>query len=147
MSGTWQNHKWCSEMGQIRNANVSASQWFVRMIFYIVSKVKQFLYRPRQALSFSGGWGSQISWQSAHDGCKFIRPRQRPPSPPRKYSRYSHLLEADSTPGLWWGRKDCVNEKFKWNYWESNPRPSDLKYSVLTKCATTLPIMLCRTLR
>ena len=31
---------------------------------------------------------------------------------PRKYSRYSFLLEAESTPGPQFGRKDYVNEKF-----------------------------------
>src|SRR5215475_7292663 len=30
---------------------------------------------------------------------------------PRKYSWYSFLLEAESTPGPWCGRKDYVNEK------------------------------------
>jgi len=32
--------------------------------------------------------------------------------PPRKYSWYSFLLEAESTPGPQCGRKDYVNEKF-----------------------------------
>ena len=32
--------------------------------------------------------------------------------PPRKYSWYSFLLEAESTPGPYCGRKDNVNEKF-----------------------------------
>jgi len=31
---------------------------------------------------------------------------------PRKYSWYSFLLEAESTPGPECGRKDYVNEKF-----------------------------------
>ena len=30
---------------------------------------------------------------------------------PRKYSWYLFLLEAESTPGPWCGRKDYVNEK------------------------------------
>jgi hypothetical protein len=45
---------------------------------------------------------------------------------PRKYSRYSFLLEAESTSGPQCGRKDYVNEKFQWHHRESNPRPSDL---------------------
>jgi len=32
---------------------------------------------------------------------------------PRKYSFYSFLLEAESTPGPQCGRKDYVNEKFR----------------------------------
>jgi len=35
------------------------------------------------------------------------------PLPPRKYSWYSFLLEAESTPGPKCGRKDYVNEKFQ----------------------------------
>jgi hypothetical protein len=45
---------------------------------------------------------------------------------PRKYSWYSFMLEAESTPGPQCGRKDYVNEKFQWHHRESNPRPSDL---------------------
>jgi hypothetical protein len=32
-----------------------------------------------------------------------------------------------------------VNEKFQWHHWESNPRPSGLKRSVSTNCATAYP--------
>jgi hypothetical protein len=41
---------------------------------------------------------------------RFLPP---PPVPPRKHSWYSLLLEAESTPGPWWDRKDYVNEKFQ----------------------------------
>jgi hypothetical protein len=46
-----------------------------------------------------GGWGSQISRQSAHEGSNVVSPTRRPPLAPRKYSWYSYLLEAESTSG------------------------------------------------
>jgi hypothetical protein len=61
--------------------------------------VKQFHYRPEQAHRVPGGRDPQISRQSALEGGKVGSHKHRPRLPPRKYSWYSFLLEAESTPG------------------------------------------------
>ena len=45
---------------------------------------------------------------TAQDGGKVVSLTHRPPLPHRKYSRYSFLLEAESTPGPQCGRKDFM---------------------------------------
>jgi len=56
-------------------------------------KVKESHYRPGQAQSVPGGWGSQISWHSANEGDRVVSVMHWPPLPPW----YSFLLEAEST--------------------------------------------------
>jgi hypothetical protein len=103
--------------------------------FQIPIKVKPLLNRPGQALRIPGGWGSQISKQSACKGGK-VSPTHRTPLPRGKYSWYSFLLETECILVPQCGRKDYANEKFQR---ESNPRPSDLQRSISTKCATACP--------
>ena len=54
---------------------------------------------------------------------------------PKKYSWYSFLLEAESTPGPQCSRKDNVNEKFQWHHRESNPRPT---FRLVAQCLNQL---------
>jgi len=57
------------------------------------------LVKVKQSVRITGGWGSKISRQLALEGGKVVSPTHRPSLRPRKYSWYSFLLEAQSTPG------------------------------------------------
>jgi hypothetical protein len=55
-------------------------------------KVKQSHYKPWQVQRVPGGWSSQISKQSAHEGGKVVSPTHRPPLPPRKFYSYQYMV-------------------------------------------------------
>jgi len=58
-----------------------------RLLSKVKINIKQSHYRTGQPLRVPGGWGSQISRQSAHEGGKVVSPTHRPllppPPPPR----------------------------------------------------------------
>ena len=77
--------------------------WHIDNIFSFTSSSVQMTFLcnviPLQSLRFPEGCGSQILRQLTHEGGKAVSPTHRPPLPPRKYSWYSFLLEAESIPG------------------------------------------------
>jgi len=87
--GYWDSKEWL-----MSHLNIYENHYYCTTGRY--KWVKQSQYRHGEALRVPGSWGSQISRQLAHEGGK-VSSTHRPPLPPRKYSWYLFLLEAEST--------------------------------------------------
>ena len=97
---------------QKHNINNNNNNIIIIIIIIIIIKLNQSHYRPEVPRGFQEvnvprlrdngpGW-----WQ-------VVSQTHRPLFTPKKYSWYSFLLEAESTPGPQCDRKDYVNEKFQ----------------------------------
>jgi len=101
------------------------------------SKVKQSLYGPKQTVRVPGGWGSQISRQSAHIGGKVVSPKHRPPSPPQGI-----FLVLISVTGWVVPRATVRPEglcQWKIRMTSSWIEPTPFRLVASTKCATACP--------
>ena len=106
--------------------------WRLKLRRFVLLILVQGKANPAQAST--GPEDSQTARQSAHEGGKVVSPKFRTPLTPRRYPRYSFLLEGEC------GRKDYVNEKFQWHHRESNTRrPAS------TNCATACPLPIIKT--
>ena len=66
---------------------------------YIYVKGKAIPVQPWTVPEVSGRLRLPDFMTTAQDGGTVVSLTHRPPLPPRKYSRYSFLLEAESAPG------------------------------------------------
>jgi hypothetical protein len=81
--------------------------------------VKLSRYRPGQVLGLSGDWGSRISRQSAHKGCKVVSPTHRPSLP------QEGLLVLISVRGWAYPRVTMRPEEL--SHWKIPVAPSGIK--------------------
>ena len=109
---------------------------YIHELVRFLQQAKLSHYRPGQTLRTPGSWGSQNLWQSSHESDKIVSLKHRPPLHDRVDPWYSFLIEAESTPGPWCGRKDLVNARYQKPRRESNPYSS-----VSTNCATANPVL------
>jgi hypothetical protein len=94
VSLTWKQYMWTAQLRQDSSCTFANVE-----MLHLHLKGKEV---PFQA--WSGPEGSRKLrypdfMTTAQDGGKVVSPTHRPPLPPRKYTWYSFLLEAESTPG------------------------------------------------
>jgi hypothetical protein len=89
----------------------------VKIVFWYL--VKQSHYRPGQARTVPGGWGSQISRQSSHEGGKVVSPRHRP------------LYPSGNTPGTHffggWVKPRTIKKLERLGQWKIPTTPSGME--------------------
>jgi hypothetical protein len=76
---------------------------------------------------------------TAQDGGKVVSLTHRPLFTPRKYSWYSFLLEAESTPGPQCDRKDFMSMKIPLTPAGIEPATFRVVAQHLNHCATAVP--------
>ena len=125
---------------QIDTHHRSISRPTSLFVWILKVKVKQSRCRPVGIQKVLGSKDSQISWQR-HGMVVGCQPYVPAAFTPKKYSWYAFPLEAESTPGLQWHRKDFISMK--------NPltldgiEPATFRYVTqhLNYCATAVPCL------
>ena len=76
---TFMGKKWGLNLETVQKIIELTSQFITGKV-----KVRQSHYRPGQTLRVPGGWGSQISRQSTHEGGRVVSPTHQTSLPPQE---------------------------------------------------------------